>query len=188
MGVAEQPSLEPIMQNLNKNVSHAYSSLKHFCVEINTATQRKRQIPKDKLLDAMKSVMYPLLQMKAFEKFSIDEVIRLGLLVFSSHVFLNWQGIKPPNSHLPRLYRNCLLQLKLPNELAPQVLLWLLMVGAIVVFSPADDVWLRPWIRVNIEMCGVGDWTELHNQLKMFPWIDNLHDGPGRVIYDAALS
>ena len=178
----------PVELGIDADLVQAWTSLKRFCLTINSAAEHKRQLPKETLLNAMASVMYRLLGMKSFDSTSIDEAVRLGLLLFSSHIFLNWQGVKPRHTYLPHRYRSCLLSLKLPGALPPETFVWLLMVGSIAVFTPADDAWLLPWLQGNIELCGAHDWTELHGRLKAFPWIDFLHDKTGQEIFDAAVS
>ncbi|CAM1509475.1 Fc.00g032140.m01.CDS01 [Cosmosporella sp. VM-42] len=171
----------------NEDLVQAWAFLTRFCSTINSAAQRKRQLPKETLLNAMASSMYRLLRMNSFDTTSIDEAIRLGLLAFSSHIFLSWQDVKLPHTYLPEAYRGCLLNLKLPDTLPSQVLLWLLMIGYISIFTPADDPWLMPWVRVNIELCEAHSWSDLRGQLEAFPWIDILHDKPGRAAFDAAI-
>lgn len=172
---------------INTELAEAWTFLQRFCSAINAAAESKRQLGKQTLLNAMASSMYRLLNMKNFDYTSIDEAIRLGLLVFSSHIFLTWQDISLPHPYLPNTYRTCLLNIKLPDTFPPQFLLWLLMVGALSIFTSADHSWLVPWVRASIELCEVRTWTELRVQLKVFPWIDILHDVPGKAIYEAAV-
>lgn len=179
---------KPTELGINAELIQAWAVLKRFCSTINSAAEHKRQLAKEILLNAMASSMYRLLQMHYFDRNSIDEAVRLGLLVFSSHIFLNWQDITLPHTYLPNTYRTCLLNLKLPSTFPPQILLWLLIVGSLSTFTPADSIWLMPWVRVNIELCEAHTWSELRPQLKTFPWIDILHDKPGRAIYEAAVA
>lgn len=187
--VAEDPdsSATKLVQSMSNDLAEAWRFLKRFCSTINSAAVRNRQLPKETLLNAMASVMYRLLYMKSFDPSSLDEAVRLGLLAFSSHIFLNWQGVKPKHTYLPDTYRSCLLNLKLPSTLPSQILVWLLMVGSLSIFNPADDAWLMPWLRSSIELCEAQGWNEMRGQLKEFPWIDMLHDKPGRSIFDAAV-
>jgi hypothetical protein len=178
---------DPVLPGISEDLVQAWAFLKRFCSTINSAFEHKRQLPKETLLNPMASVMYRLLRMNSFDPTSIDEAIRLGLLAFSSHIFLDWQDVKLPHTYLPKIYRNCLLNLKLPGALPSQNLLWLLIVGSLSIFTEADDHWLIPWVRANIELCGAHDWSELRGQLKAFPWIDFLHDKPGQAIFDAAV-
>jgi hypothetical protein len=179
---------KPVQLNINTDLARAWRVMKRFCSAINSAAEHNRRLPKETLLNAMASVMYRLLRMNSFDPTSVDEAVRLGLLAFSSHIFLRWQDVKLPHTYFPQTYRSCLLNLKLPDALSSQILLWLLMVGAMSLFTPADDAWLIPWVRVNIELCGARNWSELRAQLKGFPWIDILHDKLGQAIFDSAVS
>jgi hypothetical protein len=67
-------------------------------------------------------------------------------------------------------------------------MLWLLMVGAISAFTPSEDVWLKECLRKHIDRCQLKSWTEVRNVCKSFMWIDILLDGPGKGIFDSALS
>lgn len=188
--VAEERETEAATKPVHltsNDLAEAWGFLKRFCSTINSATVHNRQLPKETLLNAMASVMYRLVRMNTFDSTSLDEAVRLGLLVFSSHIFLNWQDVRPKHTYLPDTYRSCLLNLKQPSRLPPQTLVWLLMVGSLSVFAPADDAWLVPWLRGNIDLCEAQDWNGMHEQLKQFPWIDTLHDKPGRAIFDAAV-
>jgi hypothetical protein len=177
---------ESAQLDIDGDLAQAWTSLNRFCSMINSAAEHKRQLPKDVLLNTMAPVMYHLLRMNTFDPTSTDEAVRLGLLVFSSHIFLSWQDVKIPLSYISHSYRSCLLNPKLPGTLPPQLLLWLLVVGSLSIFTTADDVWLIPWIRVNTDLCKSPDWGALRAQLKTFPWVDILHDKPGQAICDAA--
>ncbi|KAL6689660.1 hypothetical protein J3F84DRAFT_391628 [Trichoderma pleuroticola] len=171
--------------NIDEKLGNTWNVLGRFCLVINSAAEHKRRLPKEILLNTMAPIMYRLLNM-TFESSSLNEAIRLVQLAFSSHVFLHWQGVTYPHLYLPERYRNCLLTLKFPNKSSPHMLCWLLVMGAISIFSPADDVWLVPWIQVNLRLCETESWNKLRHQLKQFLWIDILHDHPGKLIFDIA--
>ncbi|UKZ48221.1 hypothetical protein TrVGV298_002457 [Trichoderma virens] len=173
--------------NIDEELGKSWDALRRFCSVINSASEHKRRLPKEILLNTMAPIMYRLFNM-AFESGSFNEVIRLVQLAFSSHAFLHWQGVKYPHTYLPESYRNCLLRLKFPSESSPHILCWLLVMGAISIFSPADDVWLIPWIQVNLKLCEAESWNMLRHQLKQFLWIDILHDHLGKSIFDVANS
>lgn len=179
---------KPAQLNINAELARAWTVMKRFCSSINSAAEHNRRLPKQTLLNTMAPVMYRLLNMNCLDPTSIDEAVRLGLLAFSSHIFLHWQGVKFPHTQFPKTYRSCLLNLKLPDESSPHILLWLLMVGAMALFAPAENAWLIPWVRVNIKLCGADNWSELRGQLKGFLWIDILHDKPGQAVFDFAVS
>ncbi|KAL7941240.1 hypothetical protein V8C42DRAFT_335722 [Trichoderma barbatum] len=171
--------------NIDEELGHSWHAVRRFCAVINSAAEHKRRLPKEILLNTVAPIMYRLLNM-TFESGSFNEAIRLVQLAFSSHVFLHWQGVKYPHAYLPESYRHCLLTLKVPGGSSPHVLCWLLVMGTISIFSPADDVWLIPWIQVNLKLCEAESWNKLRHQLKQFLWIDILHDHLGKSIFDAA--
>ncbi|EXJ95173.1 hypothetical protein A1O1_00292 [Capronia coronata CBS 617.96] len=194
------------------DLSRAWTVMTRFCSAINSAAEHKRRLPQETLLNTMTSVMYPLLNLHLERRSESDptsvpdaeaEAGRLGLLAFSSHVFLRWQEVEAPQTYFPETYRSCLLHLRLgvgdtltttttstTSTSTPQFnfLLWLLVVGAISVFTPADDVWLMPWIRALVNLCGIREWNDLRARLKRLPWIDILHDKPGRKVFESAVS
>lgn len=195
------PSLEycKFTGNLDPELARAWEVTKKFSVLVNHAASTRQKLPKEFLLDTMASVMYPILHLPSghFELGSLDEAIRLGLLAYCSSVFLQWAGVRLPYMHFPAMYRNCLVNLRLPelnedsnsdNSSSP-LLLWLLMVGAVSVFGDCDNAWLKPWLRVNIELCGGSNsWDVIQRVLSSFIWIGLVHDVPGKAVFHSASS
>lgn len=149
----------------------------------------------------MASVMYRLLRMGPFSSLSTvgnnscsrDEVLRLGLLAFCDHVFLQWAGIRPSRRrHLAAAYRDALLLLGLgdpdPHPLPPpEVSLWLLFTGRVALFSEEeeDGPWLGPWLRATLDLCGAATWDETRVIMKAFLWIDYAQDEIGAKTFRA---
>ncbi|KAI1080350.1 hypothetical protein F5B20DRAFT_540274 [Whalleya microplaca] len=177
---------EERFQGVDNDLVKAWENTFRFSLLVNLAFETAHKIPKEILLDTMASVMYRLLQM-SFETGSVDEAMRLGLLAFSSSIFLQWQGVKLSYEHLPVTYRACLVNLKLSDG-SPPLLLWLLVIGSIAIFGEPDSVWLKPWLRVNINLCGVTSWGEMQEILQSFLWIGLVHDKPGKALFDSTLS
>jgi len=115
---------------------------------------------------------------------SVDEVVRLGLLAFSHHVFLQWQDIKLPYHHFPTMYRNCILHVKPVDGVASQLMIWLFMTGAISLFTISDEAWLRKYLREHAKRCQTKTWKDMQDILKSFMWIALLDEQPGKPIYD----
>lgn len=164
------------------NLSRAWDTTQTFCALLNYAAASGRKIPQETLLNTMASVMYRLLDIK-FISGTLDETIRLSLLGFCSHIFLQWPSVKLPPHHLSTEYRKSLLGLTIP--LAPQMSLWFLVMGDMSLFSHEDEVWLRPWQRAVLELCGAATWNEARVTLKGFLWIDFLHDKAATKIFSS---
>ncbi|KUI67267.1 hypothetical protein VM1G_02890 [Cytospora mali] len=165
-------------------LAKAWDMMQTFCSLINYAAESKRKIPQETMLNTMAAVMYRLLHMR-FPSGSLDEVVRLGLSVFCSHIFLQWSNVGLPLHNLPLAYKTCLLDFGNSSKISTKILFWLLMVGRMAVFGADEDTWLKPWLWLSVNECGAGSWGEARTIVQHFQWIDFVHDQYGRVIYDA---
>ncbi|KAI1407370.1 hypothetical protein F5Y13DRAFT_195433 [Hypoxylon sp. FL1857] len=178
-----QCSGEDFPKGVNDELASTWEIMKNFCFLINFAAKSKTRIPKETLLSTMTSVMYPLLFME-FDVGSTNEVMRLGLLAFSSSVFLQWKQMRLPYAHFSALYKDCLMRVEL-SHIPAQFQLWLLMAGAISVFGKADDEWLKPWLRVAMNICQIRSWVDAQSILSSFMWISLAHDELGKCVFDS---
>jgi hypothetical protein len=174
------------LDNLDEGIAKAWQVMTRFCSLINLAAEAEGRIPWELLLNTMASIMYRLLYM-SFEVSSINEAIRLGLLALSSHIFLQWKLMTVTYVHLSDSYRNCLERLR-SRCCAPFGLsTWLLMIGAVSIFKPSDESWLRPLFQANIETSGIKSWREMRNVLESFLWIPLVHENSGREFFDSVV-
>ena len=178
-------SSETFLRDIDDELARAWRVMAGFCLVINLAAESKHRIATETFLDTMASVIYRLLDMTRFEAGSTEEAIRLGLLAFSSSVFLQWKQLGMSYDHLATTYRDCLAKLRCSN-IPSRLFLWLLMVGAVSVFGCADDNWLKPWLRVNIDPGKVESWSDMQDILKSLMWIGLVLDEPGKVVFDSA--
>lgn len=163
-------------------LSRAWDTTRTFCSLLNYAAESKRKIPQETLLNTMASVMYRLLNLE-FAFGSLDETVRLGLLGFCAHVFLQWSRVRLPPHHLSEAYKDCLLSLRDP--IPPQMSLWLLLIGHISLFSEEDEPWLKPWLRTILYLCGATSWEEARVIMKAYLWIDFVQDEVGAEAFDS---
>ncbi|KAB8236997.1 uncharacterized protein BDW43DRAFT_266653 [Aspergillus alliaceus] len=175
------------LEDTDATLARTWDTMKGFCLLVNTATATQQRLPIEILSETMTLVMYRLLLME-FEPGSIAEAIRLGLLAFSSHVFLQWQGVQWSYDQLSIIYKNCLLSLKSLNGISSHIMLWLLMVGEISVFRQCDDQWLKRWLRANIQLCNINSWSEMRDIMESFMWVDVLYDQAGKDVFESTLS
>jgi len=134
----------------------------------------------------MTSVMYRLLDMR-FEAGSKDKIVRLGLIAFLCSVFLQWKHLGMSYPHVTLMFRNCLVEVA-ANQVAPELMIWLLVIGAVSVFDEKDDGWLKPLLRGNMILCGIGEWEEVQVVLKGFLWIGLVYDKPGKRVFEPAVT
>lgn len=170
----------------DKKLAELWETLSSFCGLVNSAVYNDIKLSDRVLSHTMGSVMYTLLRL-SFPTNSINESIRLGLLAFCSHCFLERQGIHLPNVHLYESYRNCFEDVSTQPGGAPQISLWLLMIGKISLFASNTDE--SSWIKSRLgEIIGLHrdlSWQKLRLILKSFLWIDILHDAPGKMIFES---
>ncbi|KAJ9419930.1 hypothetical protein QL093DRAFT_2591347 [Fusarium oxysporum] len=119
-----------ISESLDSSLATLWRVMRRFCVLVNIGTQTQQLIRPQTIHETMTAVMYRLLRMD-FTAGSINEAIRHGLLAFSYHVFLQWQDIKLPYHCFPTIYKNCVLGLELVDGISSQLMIWLLMTGAL---------------------------------------------------------
>lgn len=165
---------------MNDDLATTWRVTKKFCTLINLAAEKKQRLSRDILLDTMISIMYSLLQKKP-QRNSVDAAIHFGLLAFSSNIFLQWQDIGMSHSRFPPNYTKNILFL---DGVSSQMLLWLLMIGALSIFPEPHETRLKHGLQMNIKLYGVKSWIEMREILKSFLWIDLLHDKPGKDIFD----
>lgn len=130
--------------------------------------------------------MYRLLEMR-FADDSIDEAIRMGLLAFCYHTFLQWQDVRLPQLHFSVAYRKCVLHLELAENVPVELVLWLLMIGAISIYDLSEDPLLRQYFQRFVEKCNIRSWRRMQDSMKSFMWIAFLDEDAGKFIYNLLL-
>lgn len=153
---------------------------------MNSVADKNIKLGDQILLNTMGSVMYALLRMNFSTTNPINEAIRLSMLAFCSHSFLERQGIHLPNGYLCENYRTCFEQSNTELQGASHISLWILMTGKISIFtSDTDDsAWIKSRLKENISMNKNCSWSQLRRILKSYLWIDILHDTPGKTIFE----
>lgn len=160
-----------------------------FCTMINLAVDSGQLISMSIFLDTMASVMYRLINLRdRFEVGSRNDAICLGLLAFSASVFLPWKRFGVAYRNLATIFKACFASLSLSSSDSrspPQLLVWLLMMGAVAIFEESDDAWLLSMLSQNMGLCGIDSWSKMQEVLKAFMWIDLVHGKRGKEVFDA---
>lgn len=177
-----------LFDDMDNELTRAWTVMYEFCAVINFAAESGQRISTETFLETMSSVVYRLLGMK-FDTDPSNEAVRLGLLAFLSGIFLQWKGLGMSYPHFTSMFRGCLNGLASPqNIMSPHFLVWLLMIGVVSVFDTADDVWLHPFLRLNIRLCGIYEWSEMQKLLGSFMWIGLVYDKPGKVVFESTIA
>jgi len=151
---------------MDNDLALAWQAMKRFCWVVNLGTQTHKLIDPKLIHETMAAVVYRLLHMN-FAARSTDEAVRLGLLAFAHHIFLQWQDIKPLHSNFHSAFRKCILDVKHVDNVSPQLILWLLMTGANSLFDISTEAWLKEYLLEYIIKCHVKTWKEMHEVLEI---------------------
>ena len=171
-----------MMEVVNADLAIAWEVMTKFCTLVNLGTQTHRFVSQHLIHETMASVMYRLLDM-ALPHGSFDEAVRLGLLTFSYHVFLQWRDIPLPHRDYPDTFKRCLVGLIHAGQASSSFILWICMVAAVSLFNVEHDVWLLELLRNYTNRCDVRTWTKTQDILKSYMWVPLLDSQSGEHIY-----
>lgn len=172
---------------INDDLAIAWRVMRQFSLMVNLSTQIKGFVYPEIIQQTMAAVMYRLLHME-FPVRSMNSVIRLGLLAFTYHVFLQWRDVRLPYRHFRTAYEDCITDPKLPQNAPSRLMLWLLITGAISILDLSEDPWPRPALQYYVQECQVKTWKDMRELLKSFMWISVLDDQLGERIFDSLSS
>ena len=172
--------------DVDVSLRKAWECLSKFCMAINLAADKQRQLPPETLLSNMSSITYRLLRMDQFGKTSVNETLRIGLLAFCSHIFLQWQNLKVPQGFLLEAYQNNFNEPEVLERIPTLFKMWLLLVGSFSIFSPLEDNWAMPFIQDVLKSYKIRTWADLREQFRYFPWVNMLHDDLGQRCFESA--
>ena len=183
VGTCSQYPLASVVEYNADELTRAWRAMSEFCSIVNFAADSGQFISVQTLLETLSSVMYRLLGMR-FDDGSNEEAIRLGLLAYSSSVFLQWQNLGMSFPYLISDFRSCLTTINF-QSMCPNLSLWLFMIGATFVFDATDDWWLRPDLLLRMVSCGTTSWSQMKQSLESVMWIGLIHDKPGKRVFDS---
>lgn len=180
-----RPEVIRFLSKLDSQLAAAWINMSRFCAQVNAAAEEDGpKVTEEMLLQNMTSIMYPLLHQR-FQKGSLDEAVRFGLLAFSSPIFLHWNRVELPDRRFTSAYLEELAVVTLSGaDIAPQERLWLFVVGALSMsHEPESMSWLLPGLRMDIEQCGVKTWSDMQDVLKSFLWVGLVYDVPSEDVF-----
>ncbi|VUC37991.1 unnamed protein product [Clonostachys rosea] len=181
MGSQEHTSF---LCHVDNDLAGAWRVMRRFCSLANLGVQTGRRMRPRLIQETMNSVMYRLLHIE-FPADSTDEAIRLGLLAFSHHLFLQWNDIRPVSSYFSCNYRHRFLRSNFSERLPPHLIVWLLMIAAISLFDLSAEMWLEDALRKYIQKSGLRKWKDVQEMMKSVMWVAALDEQPTRRIFNS---
>lgn len=179
-----------VRNRLNLDLAAVWAAMSEFCSLMNAAAETGgTKMEEELFLHSMCSIMYTLLHQR-FKKGSLDEAFRLGLLAFSSPIFVHWNRVELFDPQFTSAYRESLAGLTLEEHgITPQEHTWLLMVCALSMSHEPDGMaWLRPRLQRNMYLCKVLTWDGMRHLLSSFLWMGLVYNKPAEVMFDSIIS
>ncbi|KUJ11890.1 uncharacterized protein LY89DRAFT_722304 [Mollisia scopiformis] len=176
-----QTTLDERLHNVLRDV-HAFS-----CIS-NVAYQTTRKLSPETYNEMTISILYRLTHL-FFESDLLQEAIRLGLLVFSSTIFLQRHIIEQPYENLLNLYGDALLGLfahgSSTDALPVPVILWLTILSDMVAGKeiPSTDR-----LHTVIGRASIESWSQASEVLRSIAWVDFIHEKRGKEVFEASVS
>lgn len=175
-------SLQLLVLDIDPRLANIWSDLDLFCTSANLAFHTSQKMKPEMFQNMLISIGYrlTLLELRAGD---LNELFRLGLLAFSTTVFLQTQAIKMRFGHLSRQFRDALLKTDWADGSVTALRLWLLFVAGLSAATRDDDHWLLPLLFAALHDAQFTSWESVRAVLKGFLWVDALHDVEGEKIF-----
>ena len=179
----QKTSLESLPRHfagLDMKLSNIWADLREFTKSANLAFQTGQKMDGVLFQEILISVQYRLLHLDV-STCSQNKAIHLGMLAFSTNVFVQMQGLAIRFERLSAQLRDCVLGLQgLEDDSMLNFKLWLLLVARMSIVTGARDSWLKPELKKTLEALGLASWTSMRDRLKGYLWIGVLHDNGGK--------
>lgn len=181
--------MDAFVDTLAPKLANCWKDLHAFSCLSNMAYQTTRKLSPDTYNEVMISVLYRLTHL-CFEVGSPQETIRIGLLVFSSTIFLMPYYTTQPYGHLLDLFTTNLLELYNSRSatIPEPIMLWLVVLYNMVIYKEhAPESRHTIWLDKAVSLSMADTWSQIHNILKSVMWVDFIHDSTGNEICHEAL-
>ena len=151
-----------------------------FCDFLNALSMPPKLDPSD-FEDALISLVYRFLYLRplGWEAMGsdVENAYQLGAIaILWSVLFESGKLHRTPYDLLAERLREAIERLSRAKPDQQEMLLWLSFVSGISVLGPSDTSWLHGRIKCCVAMLDLQDWHAARRALKMFPWINLVHD------------
>jgi hypothetical protein len=116
-----------------------------------------------------------------------EELLYLGLLAFMTTLLFRHTFQRLSYPLLTERLRSAMERLLERGSMNDSMTLWLLFIGGISVFD--DDahnvVWIVSHVKKYLFNLRIGTWSAVRDEIRNFPWINVVHEGPGVKFWQA---
>jgi len=179
-------SLPKHFPRLDMKFHYIWEDLREFARSANLAFQTGQKIDCVLFQEILVSVQYRLLLLDVSTG-SLVQAIYVGMLAFSTNIFLQMQGFAMRFEKLFGQLRDSILKLqRLEDDSMVDLKLWLLFIASLFNVGENKNSWLQPEMRKTLESSNQTSWKIVRNTLKRYLWIDALHDNAARRSFEDA--
>ncbi len=115
-----------------------------------------------------------------------ENACHLGLLAFmTTLLFQHGRSQRLSYKLLAEKLRNGIRDTSSNVTMEETIFLWLPFIGGISVFRAVDRPWLLPLIKTRLFALNIDSWRIARDKIRKLPWIDAVHDRPGRELWQA---
>ncbi|RDL42512.1 Uncharacterized protein BP5553_02491 [Venustampulla echinocandica] len=175
---------------MDARLHNALRDLHAFSCLSNCAYQTTRKLSPETYNEMMISILYRLTHL-SFKSDYLQEAMRVGLLAFSSAIFMQRQFMEQPYDNLLNLYNKALSRLRKSTDidLPIPIVLWMTMLSNVVAPKELSRVdWRSVWLDEAVSRAGIDSWSQAREILKSVMWIDFIHDRLGKKVCESAMS
>lgn len=210
------PSLSfcPKNETADPRLRNTLADLQEFARAANLAFQTGRKIPADVFRETLVSVQYRLLALRDEERprqllqsesggpsdldVEDEELLRLGMLAFSTTVFLRIEGMPMRYGDLAGRVRGVVTSMAEEEVVSEgesesesergRLVVWFLFVAGVSVLRDVEDQEMLAVVLKRV-LGGLGSsgWEEVRDVLKGVMWIDWVHSAGGRKLWEAVV-
>lgn len=168
------------MDLIDSRLRNVWADAREFCALVNLASITGRKIRPRLFQEIMVTLQYRLLHYEVGSTglhVSISHAIQIGILVFTTTIFLHVAGIPTRYYWLTSQIRKMLKAWEIPTDTQGRKLrLWLLCISSISGLYDGTGEWLSPATSHALAELDLKEWRDVKVILKEYLWIDVLHD------------
>lgn len=171
------------VQTLDQKLRNVFTDLQAFASVANKLVVSNRKLRPDLFQEIMLSIQYRLMLLEYdLDTQPIQEALRLGLLAFQTSVFIQMKSIRVKYDYLMERLRKAVSRVPETVPALVDLKLWVLLMGAIALLDP-EAGWLEDTVR---RIAKGRPWEEVYELMRTIMWIDQVHDAPGKQVFDSA--
>jgi hypothetical protein len=140
-------------------------------------------------LEALVSLCYRLLSFRSLRdastRFDKQSAHHIGLITFMMTLFLQNDRYRLINySLVPVCLKNALRHER--HEQNIEFSFWITLIGGIWISDEPENEWIASELRMRAQRLSLASWEDARRFVIKYPWINGLHDEPGRIFWQRA--